>query len=218
MPGEVDSVLVVIAFESMFGNTRVVAEAVADGISGGPGAPRVILGEASTIDPEQAGRAKLLVVGGPTHYHGIASRSSIATGRQVLRRTVLTGRPGRVGPAGISWSQIGLPPPVPGGSVAESVYSVAAPPEGDDDLRAWLRCLPQPRGGQAAGAAFDTRVAVRWSGGAAYAIGRRLRRHGYHLVVPPQGFLLDGLLGPVSPGETEKARVWGGRLRRQLAR
>lgn len=210
-------VLVVIAFESMFGNTREVAEAVADELRGGAGpVPRVELGVASAIDPQRAGRADLLVVGGPTHYHGLATRNSLITGRQLQRRAVLTGQ---LRPRGIDGlGELGYPPaagrpttlPDPSGSTG-------AAPGGDVDLRAWLRCLPQGAGRRRA-AAFDTRVTSRWAGGAAFAIARRLRRHGYHLVVPPEGFLIDGLLGPLRPGEVNRARMWGACLRRQLAR
>lgn len=205
---------VVIAFESLFGNTRLVAEAVAEGLSGGSGAPHVLLGEASTIDPEQAGRARLLVVGGPTHYHGLASRSSIVAGRQQQRRVALTGHVRTRG--GEVYGGLGPVAPTPV-LVADSLFAPPALPGGDADLRAWLRCLPEPATAGSLAAAFDTRVAVRWAGGAAYAIARRLRRRGYHLAVPAQGFLIDGLLGPVRPAELAKAAAWGGRLRRQLA-
>jgi hypothetical protein len=208
-------VLVVVTFESLFGNTRRVAEAVADGLSG-PGAPRVVLGEASTIDPERAGRAALLVLGGPTHYHGMATPSSIVAARQLQRRLALTGhaeprgaehRPeARRGRAIVSTPVTGVP---------MLALNGLTPPRGDVDLRAWIACLPRSRPSRAA-AAFDTRVPVRWAGGASYAIARRLRRLGYHLVVPAQGFVVDGLLGPLRTGEVERARAWGGRLRRQL--
>jgi len=64
----------VIVFESMFGNTRRVAAAIAEGL-----AP---LGAVSTFtvnDPaarEAAKSATLLVVGGPTHAHGMSRPAS----------------------------------------------------------------------------------------------------------------------------------------------
>jgi hypothetical protein len=54
-----------IVYESMFGNTRVVAEAIAEGF--GPGARVVPVAEA---DPDAG--ADLLVVGGPTHGWGMS--------------------------------------------------------------------------------------------------------------------------------------------------
>jgi len=70
---------VVIVFESSYGNTRQIADAIADGI--GP------LHDVSVVPVAEATRqlvadADLLVVGGPTHIHGMsrpASRASAAT-------------------------------------------------------------------------------------------------------------------------------------------
>jgi hypothetical protein len=255
--------LVVIAFESMFGNTRHVAEAVAEGLDGGTHPPRVEVASADRIGQDSLSRADLLVVGGPTHYHGLATRTSIVAGRQLQRRAALTGHPR---PRGIDgWGEIGCPDPAtdptgadlsspdlstpdlstpdlsgPDPAAFETAVHYAAtaepmdggvpapgwggPPsahgralQGDVDLRAWLRCLPRPMETKAQAAAFDTRVTSRWAGGAAYAIARRLRRHGYHLVVPPEGFLIDGLLGPLRQDERARARMWGVRLRRQIS-
>jgi hypothetical protein len=210
-------VIVVIAFESMFGNTREVAEAVAEGLGAGPCPPRIELAAASTIAPETIALADLLVVGGPTHYHGLATRNTIVAGRQLQRRAVLTGHPR---PRGIdAWGEVGCP--APGDPWPGATAPLPAPRGqvrgGDVDLRAWLRSLPPPMASRTRAAAFDTRVTSRWAGGAAYAIARRLRRHGYHLLVPPEGFLIEGLLGPLRADEQARARMWGGRLRRHLA-
>ena len=59
----------VVVYESIYGNTRAVGEAVADGLGG---AVVVGLGDA-------AGRtdsADLIVVGGPTHMHGLTTSLS----------------------------------------------------------------------------------------------------------------------------------------------
>ncbi len=61
---------IVVAHESMYGNTREVAEAIAKG-----------LGKAEVLavndgDPAAADDADLLVVGGPTHMHGMATTMS----------------------------------------------------------------------------------------------------------------------------------------------
>jgi hypothetical protein len=63
----------VIVYESMFGNTRVIAEAIARGMW---------LGNDVTVIPVGQARADLLegadlvVVGGPTHMHGMSRASS----------------------------------------------------------------------------------------------------------------------------------------------
>jgi hypothetical protein len=56
-----------VVFESVFGNTRAVAEAVAEGL-GGVGV--------LAVDAAGSPRADLLVVGGPTHMHGISTARS----------------------------------------------------------------------------------------------------------------------------------------------
>jgi Flavodoxin len=60
---------VVVVYESMFGNTRTIAEAIAEGL-GGTG--EVAVGTVDDLAPLKAGDATLLVVGGPTHNRGMA--------------------------------------------------------------------------------------------------------------------------------------------------
>ncbi|SRR6266545_961314 len=64
---------VVVAYESMYGNTRRIAEAIAAGL--GP------LGEVQVVsvnhgDAGTADEADVLIVGGPTHIHGLATAMS----------------------------------------------------------------------------------------------------------------------------------------------
>jgi menaquinone-dependent protoporphyrinogen IX oxidase len=59
----------IVVYESVYGNTRAVAEAVADGLGGVPVLP---VREAARRD----GPVDLLVIGGPTHMHGLASTRS----------------------------------------------------------------------------------------------------------------------------------------------
>jgi flavodoxin len=58
-----------VVYESMYGNTRAVAEAIAEGLGGSPVRAVHEAGEA----PEQR---DLLVVGGPTHMHGLTTALS----------------------------------------------------------------------------------------------------------------------------------------------
>jgi flavodoxin-like protein len=63
----------VVAYESMYGNTRQVAEAIAQGL--GP------LGEVHLVSVHEEGEdvargADVLVVGGPTHMHGMTTSMS----------------------------------------------------------------------------------------------------------------------------------------------
>lgn len=68
-----------VVYESMFGNTRDIAVAIADGIRRHLPADIVEVGEAPAILPEDVG---LLVVGGPTHAHGMTKPDSRASAAQ----------------------------------------------------------------------------------------------------------------------------------------
>jgi len=60
-----------VIFESMYGNTRAIAEAVAEGI-GASGDVQVTALPVSAAGTELTSDAGLLVVGGPTHAHGMS--------------------------------------------------------------------------------------------------------------------------------------------------
>jgi Flavodoxin domain len=59
----------IVVYESIYGNTRAIAEAIAEGLGGAPVIP------VSQVD-DQRGTVDLLVVGGPTHMHGLATNHS----------------------------------------------------------------------------------------------------------------------------------------------
>ena len=59
----------VVVYESMFGNTRSIANAIAEGLVG---AGEVVVGSVDDLSPHEVGDAGLLVAGGPTHGHGMA--------------------------------------------------------------------------------------------------------------------------------------------------
>jgi flavodoxin len=60
----------IVTFESVYGNTRAIAEAVGDGLSA--------LGGVEVVSQDQLGEtdAGLLVVGAPTHMHGLPTTFS----------------------------------------------------------------------------------------------------------------------------------------------
>lgn len=76
----------IVIYESIYGNTRAIAEAIADGLGD---APVMTPGEppAGGLPPD------LLVVGGPTHVHGMATARS-------CRAAVDAARPGTQETAG----------------------------------------------------------------------------------------------------------------------
>ena len=76
----------VITFESIYGNTRAVAEAVAAGLSSA--------GEVSVVshheaDPAVVADADLVVVGAPTHMHGLPTSFSRKMAAQLPNATLV---------------------------------------------------------------------------------------------------------------------------------
>jgi hypothetical protein len=169
---------VLIVYESMFGNTREIAEAVAEGLRAGHD-PELVEMDPVEVGVVEVGEAPatladvdLLVVGGPTHALGMSRPETRQSATEHTDEPLVSGGPG---------------------------------------IREWLGGLAKNKG--AAAAAFDTKVDKPWvPGSASGAAGRRLRKLGYHLVVPPTSFLVDGITGPLDEAETTRARRWGGRL------
>jgi hypothetical protein len=180
--------LAVIVFESLLGNTRRVAEAIAAGISDAHPDARVSCGTAAAVGAEAA-TADLLIVGAPTHFFGLPSRRS----RRLWTRSYQ---------------------PVHGSGTSGPALEPDAEGPG---VREWLDGMgPVERDRLAA--AFDTRLRRATSGAAARRIARRLRRAGYRLAVPPAGFFVDDMTGPLGRGELDRARTWGaGLITQQVA-
>jgi hypothetical protein len=92
----------VIVYESMFGATRQVAEAISEGL-GGPDAARVVPVQEAT--PDILATADLLVVGGPTHVHGMprprSRRAAVEMTERPGKRLKL--EPGATGPGLKEW-------------------------------------------------------------------------------------------------------------------
>jgi hypothetical protein len=84
---------IAVVYESMFGNTRTIAERIAEGLRDGG---EVKLGTVDDISPQEVRDARLIVAGGPTHAHGMArpnAHESLAKDGSYRRYgTVLPGR------------------------------------------------------------------------------------------------------------------------------
>lgn len=104
---------VVVVYESLFGNTRLVAEAIADGIRVADPAARVSVTRTDATKLSEVEDACLLVVGGPTHMRRMSSPRSRQQGLQAERkaRDQQNREPeaGAVGPGLREWLQA-LPP------------------------------------------------------------------------------------------------------------
>jgi hypothetical protein len=64
-----------VVYESMFGNTHVIADHIAAGLGSAPGVD-VTVTSVHDATPEVLAAADLVVVGGPTHVHGMSNKQS----------------------------------------------------------------------------------------------------------------------------------------------
>jgi hypothetical protein len=72
----------VVVYESMFGNTHLIADAVAAGL----GAADVTVVAVSGATADVVAGADLLVVGGPTHVHGLSRASTRASAADIAAK------------------------------------------------------------------------------------------------------------------------------------
>ncbi len=166
----------IVVYESMFGATRHIAEAVAEGLR--PSA-EVRLVRAADAEEGVLDGVDLLIVGAPTHAWSMP------------RARTRKGAPDYVRKPG---SDLTLEP---GADVAPGV-------------REWLSSL---HGLRVAAAAFDTRISLTpvFTGRASRSIAKGLRRGGAALITRPESFLVDKK-SHLLPGQTERARAWGGQV------
>jgi len=74
-----------IVYESMYGNTAAIGRAIAEGIRAG--GAEVSLAGVNDVTPEDAMSGDLLVVGGPTHVHGMSRATTRKTAIEDRTRT-----------------------------------------------------------------------------------------------------------------------------------
>jgi flavodoxin len=93
----------VVVYESIYGNTREIAEAIADGLrAGGPAEVEVMSVESATARGLDG--VDMLVAGGPTHMHGMTSSMSRRIAVKAAEDEGLEVEPGAAdGPGLRSW-------------------------------------------------------------------------------------------------------------------
>ena len=109
---------VAVVYESLFGNTRDIAEAIAAGIRQADPAARVTVLRVAEAGPGQVAEAGFLVVGGPTHIMRMSSGRTRQMGLQGNGKSGKDRRraepePGAAGPGVREWLAA-LPPAPPG--------------------------------------------------------------------------------------------------------
>lgn len=162
----------VVIYESMFGNTHTVADNIAVGLRAACDVVDVVPTSAAIASALDA--ADLVVVGGPTHAHGMSSEASRSSAHDMADKD----------------DELDLDPDAEG-----------------PGLRDWFKEL-EGRGRRAA--AFDTRfhASALLTGRASKGIARRLRQHGFDVVVEPESFLVD-TDNHLVDGEAGRAEAWG---------
>ncbi len=172
-----------VVYESMYGNTHVVASNVADGLRA---THEVTLVPVAGATEDLVAEADVLVVGGPTHMHGLSSPASRRMAVQAAAKPAsgLSLDPDACGPGLRDWLK-GLGPGI--GPGIGSAHALVA--------------------------AFDTRLngVPAFTGHAGRGIGRLLKRHGYRLIAAPESFLI-GQQNTLLDGEASRARRWGAAL------
>ncbi|HMQ24565.1 MAG TPA: flavodoxin domain-containing protein [Acidimicrobiales bacterium] len=178
-----------VIYESMYGNTHTVAEHIGTGLAAENGitVEVVPVGDAT---PERLAAADLVVVGGPTHIHGMTTEMS---------------RHQAVAPETLAHEE-------------DKGHHLEVDPDAEGPgLRDWFDGLEK---GQATlAAAFDTRMhgPGALTGRAGKGITKRLHRHGFTVVADPESFLVDGT-NHLDPGEVAHAEQWGRDVKAAAAR
>jgi len=92
-----------IVYESLYGNTHIIANCIADGLR--DKAFDVTAVPVSRATAEMADEVDLIVVGGPTHMHSMTTSSSRRMGAEAAGKpgSGLTLEPGAVGPGLREW-------------------------------------------------------------------------------------------------------------------
>jgi hypothetical protein len=112
---------IAVVYESMFGNTRAVAEAIAVGIREADPSARVTVTRVGAIPAGDLGEVGLLVAGGPTHITRMSSPRTRAQGVQAVQKPAAKPHrelePNAAGPGIREWLD-GLPKTQPGSRAA----------------------------------------------------------------------------------------------------
>jgi hypothetical protein len=181
---------IAVVFESMYGATHEVADAIAAGAAEAQPDAVITCERVTSADAATVSDADVLIVGGPTHMRGMTSG---ATRKMAVSIAEKAGHDEGRAPGH------GLEPDAEG-----------------PGLRNWFHELPKAQHGRW-GAAFDTRGEGAMVGGAAKGIAHRLHTHGRRLVADPEGFVVEGSAQQLKAGERERARAWAAAMVRSVA-
>lgn len=178
---------VAVVYESLYGNTHEIADAIAAGVADAqPGADVELLRVGET-DPGRAAQADVLIVGGPTHMRGMTTGFS---------RKMGVSAEGKKDPA----ERHELEPDAEGPGV-----------------RDWFHRLPKVAGQRSAAAFDTRIGARLAGGAAHGIARRLRSHGYELVAEPEGFLVQDDGEGPLKAGETDRARAWAADLVRQAA-
>ena len=178
---------VAVVYESLYGNTHEIAEAIAAGVTQArPGTP-VELHRVGEADPTQAALADLLIVGGPTHMHGMSTSMS--------RKLAVSGEDKK----------------------KPSERHDLEPDAIGPGLRDWFHDLPKASGHRFAAAFDTRIAAKLAGGAAPGIARRLHHHDYDVIAEPEGFYVQNNGEGPIKDGETDRAQAWAGTLMQQLA-
>jgi len=150
---------VLIIYDSIFGNTEQIAQAIGNALGS---QEDVEILRVSNVKLEQLTGLKLLIVGSPT--------------RQFRPTAAINNLLKRIPKNGLKGVKV---------AAFDTRFTMSAIEES--------RVLP---------------FFVRLFGYAAKPISDRLKKRGGELIIPPEGFFVEGIEGPLKEGELERAADW----------
>jgi hypothetical protein len=175
-----------IVYESMYGNTHAIADAIADGLKPS-GDVQVV--PATDISTEHVAWADLVIAGGPTHAHGMPNEKTRASAQETAAK----------------------PEDMQGWEITLTLDPAAEGP----GIREWLATLGAGNGKRAAAFDTRVGAPAFISGQASKGIAKELRGRGYSLVAEPESFIVD-TDNALKKGERERATAWAAGLAARL--
>jgi flavodoxin len=158
------SVKALVVYDSFFGNTEQIAQAIGNVLGPPEDVGLLRVGE---LKPEQSTGLELLIVGSPTR--GFKPTPAI---RDLLKSIPRNGLKG----------------------VKVAAFDTRFT---EEEIKSSVFILP---------------ILVNIFGYAAKPISDRLEKKGGELIIPPEGFFVDGTEGPLKEGELERATDWARRI------
>jgi len=173
---------VAVVYESLYGNTHEIAEAVAAGVGDAQPDAQVDLLRVGEADAQRAAHADLLILGGPTHMRGMTTTLSRKMGVSAEEKKEPAER-----------------------------HDVEPDAEGPG-VRDWFHDLPKATDRRLAAAFDTRIAARLAGGAASGLARRLRHHGYEVIAEPEGFYVQDNGEGPLKDGETERARAWAAGL------